>query len=108
VELILLGMFGLWSRRNLKVTVWTNLVTQVLLSATMGVALISAGLLAGFVVFLLMEGFIMLIEALAYWKWFDRSRKTGRKILYAITANFVAFIVGFAVMTQTYLFLLQL
>jgi hypothetical protein len=108
VELILLGLFGLWSSRNLKVTLIANFLTQVLLSATMGWVLIQAGLLAGFVVYLLMEGIVMLIEALIYWKAFDKKRKTGRKILYAITANFVSFIVGFMVMSQTYLFLLQL
>lgn len=108
VELILLALFGLWSSRNLKVTLIANFLTQVLLSATMGLVLIQAGLLSGFVVYLLMEGVVMLIEALIYWKAFDKKRKTGRKILYAITANFVSFIVGFAVITQTYLFLLQL
>ncbi len=108
VELILLVLFGLWSRRNWKVTVIANVITQLLLSATMGLVLIQAGLMAGIVVYLLMEGVVMLIEALIYWKAFDKKQKTGRKILYAITANFVSFIVGFAVISQTYLFLLQL
>jgi hypothetical protein len=108
VELFLLVLFGLWSRRNFKVSVIANVLTQLLLSATMGLVLIQAGLLAGIVVYLLMEGVVMLIEALIYWKAFDKKHKTGRKILYAITANFVSFIVGFAVISQTYLFLLQL
>jgi hypothetical protein len=108
VELFLLVLFGLWSQRNFKVSVIANVLTQLLLSATMGLVLIQAGLLAGIVVYLLMEGVVMLIEALIYWKAFDKKQKTGRKILYAITANFVSFIVGFAVISQTYLFLLQL
>jgi hypothetical protein len=108
VEGVLLALFGLWSKRNLKVMLGANVLTQVLLSATMGIALIQAGLLSGVVVFLLMEGVVMLIEALIYWRTFDKSHKAGRKILYAIMANFISFIVGFAVISQTYWFMLQL
>ena len=85
-----------------------NGITQVLLSLTMGLALIHAGLLTGMIVFLLMEGVVMLIEALIYAKWFDQSRRLRRKIVYALVANLVSFLVGFVVLSQTYLFLVQL
>jgi hypothetical protein len=108
VEILMLLVFGLWSQRNLIVLLIANGITQVLLSLTMGLALIHAGLLTGMIVFLLIEGVVMLIEALIYAKWFDQSRRLRRKIVYALVANLVSFMVGFVVLSQTYLFLVQL
>lgn len=108
VEGVVLLMFGLWSSRNAKVMLTANVLTQLLLTFTMGLVLIRAGLLSGMVVYLLMEGIIMLIESLIYWKFFDQKRRVRRRIGYALVANFVSFFVGFVVLTETYTFLLQL
>lgn len=108
VETLLLVVFGLWSKRNLIVMLIANGITQVLLSLTMGITLIQAGLLWGIIVFLLMEGVVLLIEAVIYAKCFDKMHRLRRRVLYALTANFVSFFVGFVVLSETYHFLLQL
>ena len=108
VEGILLLLFGLWSRRNGKVMLLANVITQVVLTLTMGLALIYGGLLSGMIVFLLMEGVVILMEAILYGKFFDKTRRLRRRIAYAILANFASFITGFLVISETYTFFLQL
>ena len=108
VETLLLFAFGLWSKRNMIVMLIANGITQVLLSFTMGITVIQAGLLWGIIVYLLMEGVVLLIEAVIYAKGFDTTHRLRRRILYALTANFVSFFIGFVVLSETYHFLLQL
>lgn len=94
VEFVVLLMFGLYSKHNLKVFFIMNLVTQIALTFTVNAALITMGLLSALITLILMEGFIWIFECIVAWKAFDKTRKTGRKIAFALTANMVSFVLG--------------
>jgi hypothetical protein len=94
VEGIILFLFGLASKHNFKVFLVMNLITQIFLTATLGVALITQGLISAIFVLILVEGFIWIYEVIVCWKFFDKQKKTGRKILYALAANSASFMLG--------------
>lgn len=94
LEGVILFLFGLASKRNLKVFFIMNLITQIFLTATLGVALITQGLISAIFVLILVEGFIWIYEVIICWKFFDKQKKTGRRILYALAANSASFILG--------------
>ena len=94
LEGVILFLFGLASKRNLKVFFVMNLITQIFLTATLGVALITQGLISAIFVLILVEGFIWIYEIIVCWKLFDKQKKTGRRILFALAANSASFILG--------------
>ena len=102
VEFIILLMFGLYSKRNLIVFLLMNLVTQIVLTFTVNAALITMGLLSGLLSLIFIEGFIWIFEAIVCWNAFDKQKKAGWRILYALVANAVSFILGiFLILIQS-------
>jgi hypothetical protein len=94
LEGLILLLFGLFTKRNFKVFLIMNLVTQIALTAILGMTLINAGLLSAIFVLILSEGLIWLFEILVCWLLFDKKKKTGRRILYALVANMASFGLG--------------
>jgi len=94
LEGLILLLFGLFTKRNFKVFLIMNLVTQIALTAILGMTLVNAGLLSAIFVLILCEGFIWLFEILVCWLLFDKKKKTGRRILYALVANMASFGLG--------------
>ena len=102
VEFVILLMFGLYSKRNLIVFLIMNLVTQIFLLFTVNAALIQMGLLSAILVLIFVEGFIWLFEMIVCWKAFDKKKKTWIRVVYALVANSVSFIMGiFLILIQS-------
>lgn len=102
VEFVILLMFGLYSKRNLIVFLIMNLVTQIFLLFTVNAALIQMGLLSAILVLIFVEGFIWLFEMIVCWKAFDQKKKTWIRVVYALVANSVSFIMGiFLILIQS-------
>lgn len=94
VEFGILMMFGLFSKRNLIVFIIMNVITQILLTFTVNAALITMGLMSAILVLVFIEGFIWIFEMIVCWKAFDKQKKAGRRIAFALIANMVSFILG--------------
>jgi len=102
VEFVILLMFGLYSKRNLIAFLIMNLVTQIFLLFTVNAALIQMGLLSAILVLIFVEGFIWLFEMIVCWKAFDKKKKTWIRVVYALVANSVSFIMGiFLILIQS-------
>jgi len=94
VEFGILMMFGLYSKRNIIVFLVMNLVTQIFLTFTVNAALITMGLLSALIALIFVEGFIWIFEMIVCWKAFDKQKKAGRRIAFALIANMVSFVLG--------------
>lgn len=94
LEGLILLMFGLFTKHNFKVFLIMNLVTQIALTTVLGTTLINAGLISAIFVLILCEGIIWLFEALVCWIFFDKKKKTSRRIIYALVANMASFVLG--------------
>ncbi len=94
LEGLILLMFGLFTKHNFRVFLIMNLVTQIGLTIVLGTTLIRAGLVSAVFVLIFCEGFIWLFEGLVCWLLFDKKKKTGRRILYALVANMASFVLG--------------
>jgi len=95
LEGLILLLFGLFTKRNFIVFLIMNLITQIFLSFTLSVALITYGLVSALFVLIFVEGFIWIFEILVCWKFFDKKKKTSRRIIYALVANMASFLLGF-------------
>lgn len=94
IELLIGLLFGFRSAGSRKVIIITNLITQILLNAVMGILNYSSGLLVWLIFFPLMELIVILIESIVY-GFALKEQKAGRRIFYAIIANLVSAILGF-------------
>ncbi len=94
VEFGILMMFGLYSKRNIIVFLVMNVVTQIFLTFTVNAALITMGLLSALIALIFAEGFIWIFEMIVCWKAFDKQKKAGRRIVFALIANMVSFVLG--------------
>lgn len=94
VEGILLIAFGFSKKKNWLVFLTVNLITQILLTATMGSALIKSGLLMAMIVQFIMETLILAGETIAYTFLLEGHGK-GRRIGYGLTANVCTWVMGF-------------
>lgn len=93
VEGILLLAFGFSSKQNWKKFLYVNLITQILLTATMGQALIKGGLLMAMIVQFIIELLILIGESTAY-AFLLEGHGRGRRIGYGITANLCTWAMG--------------
>jgi len=94
IEGILLLLFGFSLKKNWKVFILLNLLTQVLLTVAMSVALINFGLLTAFFIFIPAEIVIFIIEAAVLIKMLKEHR-TSRRLIFALTANIASAVLGF-------------
>ncbi len=98
IEGIILLLFGFSLRKNWPWFLVVNLVTQVLLTAVVGTAAISSGMLTAILLSVPVEAAILIIETIAF-AFLLRQHSKGRRIAYAITANLVSLIAGLIVMS---------
>ena len=90
VEGLILWLFRMWSRKNLKAFLWVNLGTQIFLTLTLSGALIYGGILGALFVLILDEWIILITEALLYWRLLE-SKKRWTRVVYALVANLASF-----------------
>ena len=94
LEYLIALLFGFRSGKARKIILITNLLTQILLNAVMGVLDYSSGLLVWLLFFPLMELIVMLIESVIY-AFTLKEQKPVRRVVYGIVANIVSAILGF-------------
>ena len=93
IEGLLLVIFGFSLRKNWKVFLLLNLLTQIILTAVMSVTLINFGMTASYFIFVPVEAVIILIEAIVLTKMLKEHR-TSRRLIYALTANLASAAAG--------------
>lgn len=93
VEGIILILFRFSIRKNWKPFVMVNLFTQILLTLIVFSAMYFAGSMAAFLLYVPFEIVILIIESKLYKKYLQE-HSIRRRILYAITANVVSFMLG--------------
>jgi hypothetical protein len=98
LEGLVLLLFGFSWRQNWKIFLLVNLATQVLLTAVLGTAAITNGLLTAYLLLVPVEGAIILIEAVVFARWLKQHSK-ARRIAYAITANLIGVLAGMVLMS---------
>lgn len=94
IEGLLLLIFGFSLRKNWKVFLLLNLVTQIILTAVMSITLINFGLITSYFIFVPVEFVIILIEAIVLTKMLKEHR-TSRRLIYALVANLASATAGF-------------
>jgi len=86
-------IFGFSLRKNWKIFLLLNLVTQIILTAVMSITLINFGLVTSYFIFVPAEAVIILIEAVVLTKMLKEHR-TSRRLIYAIAANLASAAAG--------------
>ncbi|MFA6736961.1 MAG: hypothetical protein WCR87_08595, partial [Saccharofermentanales bacterium] len=81
-------------RKNWKVFLLLNLVTQIILTVVMSLVLINFGLITSYFIFIPVEVVIILIEAVVLTKMLKEHR-TSRRLIYALIANLASAAAGF-------------
>lgn len=90
IEGLLLLPFGFSLRRCWKVFLLANLGTQVLMTATLGIAAMQGALWRADLLFVPVEFVIFLIEALVYRRWLHSDKPNPHPVIYALTANILS------------------
>lgn len=93
VEGIILILFRFSLKKNWKPFVMVNLFTQILLTLIVFSAMYFAGSMAAFLLYIPFEIVILIIESKLFKKYLQEY-SIRRRILYAITANVVSFMLG--------------
>lgn len=94
IEYLIALLFGFRSGKARKIILITNLLTQILLNAAMGILDYTSGLLVWLILFPLMELIVMLIESIIY-AFALKEQKPVRRVVYGIVANLVSAVIGF-------------
>lgn len=93
IELLILLIFRFNIRKNLKPFILINLFTQALLTLVVIGYTLFKGTLSALFAYVLFEIVIIIIESILFSKYLSGYNKL-RKVLYAIVANIVSFIIG--------------
>ena len=101
IEGLLLLLFRFSLRRSLWPFIIVNLATQILLTATLGMAAITQGMFTAYLLALPIELVIIIAESIAY-AFLLKEHSKGRRIGYAITANIASLVVSLIAMTINY------
>ena len=101
VEGIMLILFRFSLRKNWKPFIMVNLFTQILLTLIVFSAMYFAGSMAAFLLYIPFEIGILIIESKLYKKYL-KEHSIRRRILYAITANMISFLLGMWVILQVW------
>lgn len=107
LELLILALFRLVNRKNLRVFLLVNLVTQGVLALFFSFNAVRQGV--GFMYILLFvpaELVILLAESFAYRRWLSCGK--GRATAYAVTANLASAVVGFVIMEPVWRFVVSI
>ena len=94
IEGLVLLLFQFSLKQNWKPFVSINVFTQILLTLVIFGTMYTAGSLAAILFYIPFELVIVIIEAILFAKYLTQYSKR-RRVLFAITANFVSFILGF-------------
>ncbi|MDE7192891.1 MAG: hypothetical protein K2O14_02870 [Oscillospiraceae bacterium] len=98
LELLVALWFGYRRKKEIRVILVTNIVTQVILNAVLNIANFKGGILTAAFFYILLELAIFIAEAIVYMKVLPKAteRRTGevRAGLYALAANFTSFVLG--------------
>lgn len=103
IEIGVAALFGYRNKKAIKLIMFMNIVTQLLLNIVLNIADLYTGLRGALIVYAVLEIVVFIIEAIVYqanlpsmteWK-----TKEGRAVLYALAANAVSFVVGGALLT---------
>lgn len=106
IEGLFLILFGLFSKQNIGVFFITNLITQIFLTCTMGVAMIHDGIIMAGIVFFIVELGILVAETIAY-RSFMKFKSKERVTTYGIVANLASFLIGFTTLSEQFNFLVR-
>ncbi len=98
IEGLILLLFGFSLKQSWRPFLIVNLVTQVLLTASLGTAAITQGMFAAYILALPVELVIVIIEAIAFARLLKEHTK-ARRVGYAITANLVSLVAGLFAMS---------
>lgn len=101
IEGLLLLLFRFSLRRSFWPFIIVNLATQILLTATLGVAAITQGIFTAYLLALPVELVIIIAESIAFAYLLKEHRK-GRRVAYAITANIASIIASLIAMSIHY------
>jgi len=101
VEGIMLILFRFSLRKNWKPFIMVNLFTQILLTLIVFSAMYFAGSMAAFLLYIPFEIGILIIESKLYKKYL-KEHSIRRRILYAITANMISFLLGMWVILKVW------
>jgi len=99
VEGIILILFGFSIKKNWKPFIGVNLITQILLTLVVFSAMYFAGAMAAFLIYIPFEIVILVIESKLYKKYLSE-HSIRRRIIYALVANIVSFILGLRMVMQ--------
>ena len=102
IEGLLLLLFGFSLRLNFWPFLIINLTTQVLMTAVLGRAAITDGMMIAYLLFIPIEFLIILIESVAF-AFLLKQHSKKRRIAYAIVANMVSALVGIIVMSISFI-----
>lgn len=94
IEVGLFFVFYLYTKRNLKVVLIVNVITQVLLNIIINICTYTSGELTALLILILIEMAIFIIEPVLFAILMKKKNKI-LIILYALIANFLSFILGF-------------
>ena len=93
IELGLFFLFRLYSKRNFKVVLITNLVTQIFLNVAINISLYNSGYMDALFLLFALEFVVLIIEFIAY-QILLKEKKRWVIILYPIIANALSFGLG--------------
>lgn len=93
IEGIILLLFGFSIKKNYKLFLTINLITQLLLLCVVGIFMINKGTIYAFISYLLFEVVILIIETILFSRYLCEHNICRRR-LYAVVANLISFLVG--------------
>jgi hypothetical protein len=101
IEGIVLIGFGFSIKKNWKVFLLINILTQIFLTVTMGTVLLKEGLVSSYFLFFPIEFIILIIESIAY-AFLLKEHSILRRIGYGILANAISCMAGFVLILFEY------
>ena len=107
LEGIVLVLFGISLKKNWLTFLLANLITQIILTLTVGLTLIKSGTFSAHLIQVPAELIITAAEAVAY-RFLLKGIGNKRKIAYGITANLVSWLAGFFLLNYMFLLLNRL
>lgn len=105
-EGVILCLFGFKLKENWNVFILTNLLTQIVLTVTVGATLIKSGTFSAHLVQFPVEIAILVFEVIVY-KHFLVGNSNKRKMAYGIVANLVSWLGGFFLLSYLFQFLVK-
>lgn len=93
IEGLILFLYKLWTRKNLKTILVVNFITQIFMTAIVGTTLLRQSILSAVIVLILIEPVILIAEALIYRITLENGTKS-RYVAYAIVANLASAFAG--------------